>query len=63
MEIGKTQERVEQEGTLPTIQHLIDNINRVIVGKEKVIRLLLVALISRGHVLVEDVPGVGKTIS
>nr|NNM89276.1 MoxR family ATPase [Bacilli bacterium] len=62
MEIGKIQERAEQEGSLPTIQHLIDNIKQVIVGKEKVIRLLLVALISRGHVLVEDVPGVGKTM-
>lgn len=41
---------------------VIDNISRVIVGKRDVIRLCLVALISRGHVLLEDVPGVGKTL-
>lgn len=38
------------------------NIQRVIVGKEEVIDLLLVALISSGHVLLEDVPGMGKTL-
>ncbi len=38
------------------------NINQVIVGKEKTIDLLLVALICEGHVLIEDVPGVGKTM-
>lgn len=37
------------------------NISKVIVGKEEVIDLLLVALLCEGHVLVEDVPGVGKT--
>ena len=40
---------------------LIENIGKVIVGKEKVIRLLLTALIADGHVLLEDVPGTGKT--
>jgi MoxR-like ATPase len=38
------------------------NIGRVIVGKEALIDLLLVALLSDGHVLLEDVPGVGKTL-
>jgi MoxR-like ATPase len=37
------------------------NIGRVIVGKEAVIELLLVALLCEGHVLFEDVPGIGKT--
>ncbi len=40
---------------------LIENIGRVIVGKEEVIRLLLTALLADGHVLLEDVPGTGKT--
>jgi MoxR-like ATPase len=39
-----------------------ENIARVIVGKADVIDLLLVALLSDGHVLLEDVPGMGKTI-
>lgn len=37
------------------------NVGRVIVGKEEVIDLLLVALLCEGHVLFEDVPGIGKT--
>lgn len=39
-----------------------ENIRKVIVGKEKEIDLLLTALFSNGHVLIEDVPGTGKTM-
>jgi MoxR-like ATPase len=39
-----------------------DNIERVIVGKRDLINLLLVALLCEGHVLIEDVPGIGKTM-
>ena len=49
-----------------SVQHFADavrtNVSRVIVGKPDVIDLLLVALLSDGHVLVEDVPGMGKTV-
>ncbi|MDW8268687.1 MAG: AAA family ATPase, partial [Anaerolineae bacterium] len=41
---------------------LSDNIARVIVGKNDVIELLIVALLCEGHVLLEDVPGTGKTM-
>jgi MoxR-like ATPase len=41
---------------------IIENISRVIVGKYRGIELLLVALLADGHVLLEDVPGVGKTL-
>ena len=44
-----------------TARRLIDQIARVIVGKEEVVELLLVALYCDGHVLLEDVPGIGKT--
>ena len=40
---------------------IISNINKVIVGKDKQIELLLVAIVAGGHVLLEDVPGTGKT--
>ena len=43
-------------------QRVADNVERVIVGKRNVVELLLVALLSDGHVLLEDVPGVGKTM-
>jgi|SRR5579871_1314639 MoxR-like ATPase len=39
-----------------------ESINRVIVGKEATIDLLLVAMLSEGHALIEDVPGLGKTV-
>ncbi len=38
-----------------------ENVGRVVVGKRDVVELLLVALLCEGHVLIEDVPGVGKT--
>jgi MoxR-like ATPase len=41
---------------------LIDNVEKVIVGKQETIELVLVALLCEGHVLVEDVPGIGKTM-
>lgn len=41
---------------------IVENISRVIVGKKNSIELLLVALLGEGHVLIEDVPGVGKTL-
>ena len=44
------------------IQTLTANLGQTIVGKQEAIRLVLVALISGGHTLLEDVPGVGKTL-
>lgn len=44
------------------VEQLIENLGHTIVGKTDTIRLVLVALIAGGHVLLEDVPGVGKTL-
>ncbi len=44
-----------------TIETLRENINRVFIGKEDVVEDMLVCLMAGGHVLLEDVPGVGKT--
>ncbi len=44
------------------ISALKENLNRTIVGKADAIRLVMVALLSGGHALLEDVPGVGKTL-
>jgi MoxR-like ATPase len=41
---------------------VIENIEHVIVGKDEPVRLTLISVICRGHVLIEDVPGVGKTV-
>ncbi|MDQ6604832.1 MAG: MoxR family ATPase [Chloroflexota bacterium] len=41
---------------------VVTNVEKVIVGKHREVQLTLVALLCRGHVLIEDVPGVGKTV-
>lgn len=46
----------------PLLQKIRDNVGEVIVGKESVIELLLAAFAAGGHVLLEDVPGTGKTV-
>lgn len=51
---------------MESVQHIsaavINNVERVIVGKDREVHLVLVALLCKGHVLIEDVPGVGKTV-
>ncbi len=42
-------------------ERVVNNISKVIIGKEDVVTLLLIALLAEGHVLLEDVPGTGKT--
>lgn len=41
---------------------IVNNVEQVIVGKRRIVELVLVALLCRGHVLIEDVPGTGKTM-
>ncbi|RCX19992.1 MoxR-like ATPase [Anaerobacterium chartisolvens] len=43
------------------IKKVIDNVEKVMVGKKNCIELALISLICKGHILIEDVPGVGKT--
>ncbi len=50
------------ENTRVWIHKVKENIGKVLVGKDEVIDLVLVSLISGGHVLLEDVPGTGKTM-
>lgn len=49
-------------GIRDAAQRIRENVSRVIVGKQDVIDLLIVAILSEGHVLIEDVPGRGKTM-
>jgi MoxR-like ATPase len=50
------------EQTNPQFSRILDNIEKVIIGKREVAELALVGLLAQGHVLLEDVPGVGKTM-
>ncbi|WP_064092960.1 AAA family ATPase [Rossellomorea aquimaris] len=43
------------------LEHIKENISKVMIDKEKEIELMIIALLSDGHVLLEDVPGTGKT--
>jgi MoxR-like ATPase len=58
---GETLLEINTGKTHPSILRLVENIERVIYGKRDVILQVLVAVLSRGHVLIEDIPGVGKT--
>ena len=44
------------------VEKIIANVEKVIIGKRDAIELMLINLLSQGHLLIEDVPGVGKTM-
>jgi len=44
------------------VQRVVTNVEKVIVGKAEPVAFSLIAVICHGHVLIEDVPGVGKTV-
>jgi MoxR-like ATPase len=46
----------------PRVARLVQNVESVVLGKRGVVETVVTALLARGHVLVEDVPGVGKTV-
>ena len=48
--------------TKAVAQQIIDNVERVIVGKHDTVQLAIIGLLCQGHLLIEDVPGVGKTM-
>ena len=56
------EQQVTTSEALQNIQKLIDNIEKVIKGKSDMIRFILTALLSRGHILLEDNPGTGKKV-
>jgi len=49
------------ENSTAAVSAIIENVEKVIIGKRKAVELVMVSLLSRGHVLIEDMPGVGKT--
>jgi MoxR-like ATPase len=48
-------------GTVDLIEAALADLNRIILGKDRQLRLSLACLLARGHLLIEDIPGVGKT--
>ena len=66
MDAGRREEPADTSDAIRAVyqagEAIRANVGRVIVGKEGAIDLLLTALLSEGHVLIEDVPGLGKTV-
>ena len=54
-------DNISLNGTRETVRRLMANIQKVIVGKQEAIQLVVMALMCRGHVLIEGGPGIGKT--
>jgi len=52
---------MDQKQILEQIQNVRQNMQKIMVGKDAAVNLLLIALLSKGHALLEDVPGIGKT--
>ena len=44
------------------ITDILDNVSKVIVGKEEVTKKVITSILAGGHILLEDVPGMGKTM-
>ena len=49
------------EERLAAVQKVMEQVNRVILGKQAEVREIMLAFLADGHVLLEDIPGVGKT--
>ena len=52
---------MDQQQALEQIHNVRQNMQKIMVGKDAAVNLLLIALLSKGHALLEDVPGIGKT--
>ena len=53
--------QTRESEVVASVQQILDQVRQVIVGKDEQLLWVLAALLARGHILVEDVPGVGKT--
>lgn len=62
METVKKNQSIKNDTTSKEIlESIVENIGSVIIGKQDTVELIVLSLISGGHVLIEDIPGVGKT--
>ena len=63
MEEQVFQNRVDLSGLQEAVQNIKKEVNKIIVGQEDMIELLIAAILADGHVLIEGVPGVAKTLT
>jgi len=50
-----------EHAVIEQVERLVQNIEQVVLGKHEVVKMCVAGLLARGHVLIEDVPGIGKT--
>ena len=60
--VGHKEAKLEVDRARVVAQNIVENVRKVIIGKDNAVELAVVALVCHGHVLIEDVPGVGKTM-
>ena len=61
-EFGKGQDLLDYDGFAEAVGRIVGNVERAVAGKREEVFLAVVALLAGGHILIEDVPGVGKTL-
>ena len=61
-QMGKVRNAASVEGSLDLVRKVEESLAQVIRGKNETIRMLLIGMLSGGHILLEDVPGTGKTM-
>ena len=61
IEIREIQKKIDAESVL--VERILDEVSKVIVGQEYMVRRLLIGLLTNGHVLLEGVPGLAKTLT
>jgi MoxR-like ATPase len=59
---NSTDHQVDHESDSALLRRLLDHVGEVLIGKPEVIRMAVIALMAEGHLLIEDVPGIGKTL-
>src|SRR5437762_2234517 len=62
LSVERDQHRADGQAPAVLIERLQANLGSVVLGKPEVIRMALVTLLADGHLLIEDVPGIGKTL-
>ena len=62
MTTDRSESGIQDADAVRLVRGVVDAVETVVVGKRDVIELVLMAILARGHVLVEDVPGLGKTV-
>lgn len=62
MDSIQAEQNIQVEQAIESVQRLVDNIEKVIRGKRRQIQFILTALLAKGHILMEDNPGTGKTV-